>query len=144
MNVKKSVNHQLIKDILKVVVMKRNVGSLILVVEDVEETRDGIEKLLKADGYRVVPVRQAEDAIASSRREPPDLLLISLGLAPDVIIQTTRAIRARSELSEGVPVVIFCFEALAEGEEMAIEGNIYMTRPDNFNQLRALLRRLLD
>jgi CheY-like chemotaxis protein len=32
-----------------------NDGSLILVVEDVEETRDGIEKLLKADGYRVDP-----------------------------------------------------------------------------------------
>jgi len=28
-------------------------GSIILVVEDVNETRDGIEKLLKADGNRV-------------------------------------------------------------------------------------------
>ena len=30
-----------------------NTNSIILVVEDVSETRDGIEKLLKADGYRV-------------------------------------------------------------------------------------------
>lgn len=29
----------------------------ILVVEDVHETRDGIEKLLKVDGYRVMVAR---------------------------------------------------------------------------------------
>ena len=32
---------------------KNNTNLIILVVEDVEETRDGIEKLLKVDGYRV-------------------------------------------------------------------------------------------
>jgi len=32
-------------------------SSIILVVEDVNETRDGIEKLLKADGYRVTLAR---------------------------------------------------------------------------------------
>jgi hypothetical protein len=33
-------------------------GPLILVVENVEEIRDGIEKRLAADGYRVEPARQ--------------------------------------------------------------------------------------
>jgi CheY-like chemotaxis protein len=45
-----------------------NEGMLILVVEDVEETRDGIEKLLEADGYRVDPAREEEDAIARATR----------------------------------------------------------------------------
>ena len=43
-------------------------GPLILVVEDVEESRDGIEKLLAADGYRVDPARQEEDAVAKTMR----------------------------------------------------------------------------
>ena len=42
-----------------------------VVVEDVEETRDGIEKLLKADGYRVNPARDEDDAIERAKREPP-------------------------------------------------------------------------
>jgi CheY-like chemotaxis protein len=124
--------------------MDRNTGYSILVVEDVEETRDGIEQLLWADGYTVMPVRDEKAAIVSSRQAPPDLVLIGLGVPVDELIPTTNLIRVRSGLSEAVPVVIFCFEALEEGEEVALEGNIYLTRPDNFNQLRVLLKRLLS
>ena len=34
---------------------------MILVVEDVHETRDGIEKLLKVDGYRLLLARDELD-----------------------------------------------------------------------------------
>jgi CheY-like chemotaxis protein len=40
-------------------------ADLILVVEDVRETSDGIERLLKADGYRVALARDELDAIES-------------------------------------------------------------------------------
>jgi CheY-like chemotaxis protein len=49
-------------------VSAKHPGPLILVVEDVEETRDGIEKLLAADGYRVDPARQEEDAVTTAMR----------------------------------------------------------------------------
>ena len=45
---------------------KNGTSSIILVVEDVNETRDGIEKLLKADGYRVTLARDKKDAIEIS------------------------------------------------------------------------------
>ena len=116
---------------------------LILVVEDVEETRDGIEQLLQVDGYRVDPARNEEDAVVRAKRAPPHLMLVSLGgLAIDVIATAAR-IRDRAQLSQAVPVVLFCIETIAEGAEVEIEGNVYLTRPDNFDQLRALLRRLL-
>ena len=63
------------------------INSIILVVEDINETRDGIEKLLKADGYRVTLARDEKDAIESARREPPNLILVSVaGLPHDVVI----------------------------------------------------------
>jgi len=40
-------------------------------VEDIEETRDGIEQLLTADGYRVDPARDEEDAVVRAKRTPP-------------------------------------------------------------------------
>jgi hypothetical protein len=43
-----------------------------------------------------------------------------------------------------VPVVIFCIASVNEGEEIDLGRNIYATRPDNFNQLRSFLRRLLE
>ena len=44
-------------------------ADLILVVEDVRETSDGIERLLKADGYRVALARDELDAIESAKAE---------------------------------------------------------------------------
>ena len=46
-------------------------GPLILVVQDVEETRDGLEKLLKTDGYRVDAARVKDDAVVRAQRQPP-------------------------------------------------------------------------
>ena len=50
---------------------------LILVVEDVYETRAGIDTLLKANGYRVVFAGTEGEAVNSNRSERPDLILVS-------------------------------------------------------------------
>lgn len=120
-----------------------DVSQTILVVEDIEETRDGIEKLLKADGYHVKVARDEQDAIESARRKRPDLILVSLGGQPRDVIKSARHIRERAALGEHVPVVIFYMEEVFEGAEVAIGQNVYVTRPDNFNQLRNLIARLL-
>jgi CheY-like chemotaxis protein len=118
--------------------------SIILVVEDVEETRDGIEELLEADGYRVHSARNVEDAIGSAQREHPNLILMASS-GPPVVDAAAIAdrIRGGAGLGEDVPVVIFCIPTLAEGAEAAVGRNIYVTRPDNFDQLRDFLQRRL-
>lgn len=119
-------------------------SSIILVVEDVHETRDGIEKLLMADGYRVALARDAVDAIESAQLKRPDLILVSLAGLPRDVIASARSIRDRGAAGAEVPVVVFCIEEIAEGDEVALGQNLYLTRPDNFNQLRNLLSRLLN
>jgi two-component system response regulator MprA len=115
----------------------------VLVVEDVAETRDGIEKLLKADGYRVAVARDERDAIESAQHTRPDLILVSLAGLPREVNGAARRIRERAEVGENVPVVVFCNDEIGEGDEVAIGQNVYVTRPDNFNQLRGFLTRLL-
>jgi len=117
--------------------------SIILVVEDVEETRYGIERLLTASGYRVTTARGEEEAVFSARLKPPDLVLICLGLDAVQIPSVATRIRERTGLDEDVPVVAFCVASLNEGAEVAAGHNVYMTRPDNFDQLRGLIGRLL-
>lgn len=120
-----------------------NTSLIILVVEDVAETRDGIEKLLKADGYSVALARDEADAVQSARLRHPDLFLVSLAGLPHEVILAARRIRERAETGEKVPVVVFCDGEIGEGDEVAIGQNVHVTRPDNFNQLRSLLDRLL-
>lgn len=118
-------------------------SAIILVVEDVHETRDGMEKLLMADGYRVALARDERDAIERAQRTRPDLILISLAGSPHEVVLSARSIRERADVGGHVPVVVFCIEGIDEGDEVEIGENVHLTRPDNFNQLRGLIARLL-
>ena len=116
---------------------------LILVVEDVYETRAGINTLLKANGYRIAFAGIPEAEVNSSRHERPDLILVGgTGLPNNVLVMVDR-MRKEAAVGDEVPVVVFCAQDIPEGEEVAIGGNVYLTNPDNFNQLRGLVARLL-
>jgi CheY-like chemotaxis protein len=115
---------------------------LILVVEDDYETRAGIDMLLKTNGHRVALA--STEAISSSGPERPDLILVSRSALPDNIIVKVDRIRKDAAVGDEVPVVVFCAQDIPEGEEVAIGGNVYLTNPDNFNQLRSLVARLLQ
>ena len=123
---------------------EHDIAALILVVEDVHEIRDGIETLLMADHYRVALARDERDAIESAQRTRPDLILVSLPGSPRDVIFSACSIRQRAYAGEQVPVVVFCFEGIDEGDEVAIGNNVHLTHPDNFNQLRSLIARLLE
>lgn len=115
---------------------------LVLVVEDVEETRDAIDRLLVNSGYAVITARDEAEAVLKARLRTPDLVLMSLGIDAVQIAEMGRRIRQNSGLSAAVPIVIFCVAMLPEGAEAEVGYNTYMTRPDNFEQLRSLLNRL--
>jgi CheY-like chemotaxis protein len=115
----------------------------ILVIDEVEETRDAIEKLLTADGYRVSTSRDEQGAIELGRRHHPELILMSRGTQSSDVIATVRRIRDHVRLDRTVPVVIFSVETIAEGAEVDIGENTHLAHPDNFDQLRRLVRRLL-
>ena len=103
-----------------------------------------MEKLLVADGYRVALARDEADAIEVIQQRNPDLLLVSLPGSPNQVILVATRIRESADAREQLPVVIFCNEGIAEGYEIAIGQNIHLTLPDNFNQLRGFLSRLLN
>ena len=122
---------------------ENGLNPMILVVEDVHETRDGIEKLLKVDGYRVVLARDEREGIESAQRQRPDLILVSLAGLPLEVLDSGRRIRKSAAAGDDVPLVIFCFDEIPEGTQVSIGKNVYIAQPDNFNQLRGLLSRLL-
>jgi DNA-binding response OmpR family regulator len=116
---------------------------LILAVAEVEETRVGIEGLLMADGYRVDVARNDDDAIRAARRQVPDLVLMCLDREPGEIIGTAHRVREGAKLNEDTSFVIFSVPTIREGTQVEVEPNIYFTHPDNFDQLRIFIRRLL-
>jgi CheY-like chemotaxis protein len=118
-------------------------GALVLVVEEVEETRTGIARLLGRDGYRVRAVSDPSDAVEYARRESPDLILARLDGATEQVIDAATEIRVSAGLSSRIPVVAFCATCVPEGVEERVGDNVYVISPDNFDQLRRLIARLL-
>jgi DNA-binding response OmpR family regulator len=116
---------------------------LVLVVENDEETRDGIEKLLAADGYRVETARNETDAVDRAARCCPTLILVSLAGSPDQVVAAAVRVRRRADIDASVPVVVFSVPTIDEGAEISLGRNVHITRPDNFDQLRALLGRVI-
>lgn len=115
----------------------------ILIVEDTQEMRDAIETLLRRDGYWVSPARNEDDAVARIHANPPDLILISLEGTTEHVLSAARRIRDRGGLTTSTPMVIFSIANFPEGAEEQVGGNIFITAPDNFDQLRTLLTRVL-
>jgi len=116
---------------------------VILVIADVEETRMGIKRLLSVDGYRVLTTKDEADAAQMSHDVSPDLVLMSLGVDQVEPVLIAQQMRDAWELTGEVPIVLFAVTTLKEGEEVRIEPNIYLVYPDNFNQLRQLISRLV-
>lgn len=116
---------------------------LVLIVSDDYETREGIEKLLSDDGYRVEAARHEDDAVQRALSCCPNVILVSLAGTPDQVVASAVRVRRRAKLDATVPVVVFSVPTIDEGAEIALGRNVYITRPDNFDQLRSLLGRVV-
>ena len=116
---------------------------LVLVLEDVRETATLIRSLLIKSGFRVMLAEDEQDAIASLGAEPPDVIVICLGLETEEHIAVADRLRKNAGMAEQPPIVIFCVRTIPEGSEMEVRAKTYLIRPDDFNQLRTMLCRLL-
>ena len=116
---------------------------IILVLDDIEETRYLIQRMLKVNGYNVVLARNEEEAISEALIRSPSLILMSLGLEPEQLLAIARRLRQEAALSDDVAIVMLCVFTIPEGAELEVHKNVYMTHPDNFDQLRGFLHRVL-
>jgi CheY-like chemotaxis protein len=121
-----------------------NVRTLsILIVVEAQDMRDSMRTLLLRSGYSVKSARDEEEAVERIHLSVPDLILISPSGTTEQVLSAARRIRRQGGLTESIPVVIFSLTNFPEGLEDEIGGNIFVTAPDNFDQLRALLVRVL-
>ena len=116
---------------------------LVLVVEDFEDNRFMMRRLLEMSGYRVVEAVNGNQAIEAAERERPDIILMDLSLPMLDGLAATRRIRAHDGLSK-VPIVAVSAHDSADfhAEALAAGCNEYVTKPIDFDQLVQLLNRL--
>src|SRR5919107_6147165 len=82
----------------------REARPTVLVVEDFEDNRFMMRRLLEMSGYRVIEAVNGQEAVETARREHPDLILMDLSLPLLDGLAATRRIREQDGLSK-VPIV---------------------------------------
>ncbi|MDT5268919.1 MAG: hypothetical protein QOH49_1105 [Acidobacteriota bacterium] len=116
---------------------------LVLVVEDFEDNRFMMRRLLEMSGYRVVEAVNGNQAVERAASDQPDIILMDLSLPQLDGLAATRRIRTQED-SRRVPIVAVSAHDSADfhAEALAAGCNEYVTKPIDFDQLVGLLDRL--
>ena len=124
--------------------MNSNGHRTVMVVEDFEDNRFMMRRLLEMSGYRVLEAINGEEAVRIAEQELPDLILMDLSLPLLDGLAATRRIRQRESLRK-VPIIAVSAHDTADfhAEALAAGCNDYVTKPIDFDELEQLLRRLL-
>jgi two-component system, cell cycle response regulator DivK len=117
---------------------------LFLVVEDFEDSRFMMRKLLEMSGYRVLEASDGEQAVQVALRSRPALILMDLSLPKLDGLAATRQIRQHKDFRK-IPIVAVSAHDSPESREEALAAgcNEYVAKPIDFDQLNSLLDRFL-
>jgi CheY-like chemotaxis protein len=117
----------------------------ILLVEDNEINRDMLSRRLLRKGYEIVMAVDGEQAVAMSRSESPDLILMDMSLPVFDGWEATRRIKAAPE-TKAVPVIALTAHAMAGDREKSLEAGCddYDTKPIELQRLLDKMEALLN
>ncbi|MDQ6786933.1 MAG: response regulator [Acidobacteriota bacterium] len=122
---------------------RTNSQKIILVVDDLEDTRVLMRFLLEDLGYRVLEAENGWKAVESVKRQVPDLILMDMALPSVDGISATKLIRQFEETSK-IPIIAFT----ASGQyvyQQAIEAgcNALLDKPIDTDKLQSMLDQYL-
>lgn len=112
----------------------------VLLVEDTEDNRLMMRRLLEMSGYRVSEAVNGVEAVIAAERETPDVILMDLSLPLVDGLAATRRIRKLPDLT-GVPIIAVSAHDTADfhAEALAAGCDAYITKPIDYTELENLI-----
>ena len=116
----------------------------VLLVEDTEDNRQMLRKLLEMSGFRVVEALNGRQAIELAFEIRPEIILMDLSLPIIDGIAATRQIRRMPALRH-VPIVVVSAHDTTDFHNLALDAgcNAYVTKPVHYPELEELVNSLL-
>jgi len=117
----------------------------ILVVDDNEDSRELVAKVLKQSGYQIVEAVDGEEALARVLSEKPDLILMDRSLPKLDGLEVARRLKAE-EATKGIPIVAVTAHAMRGDREKALAAGCegYIPKPINVRTLAGQIRLYLE
>jgi two-component system KDP operon response regulator KdpE len=118
-----------------------NIPARILLVDDEVSIQRTMTPLLRSRGYDVVAVGTGQDALAAAGIEPPDLVVLDLGLPDMDGLEVCRRIRSRWSM----PIIVLSARGAEHDKVAALDegADDYVTKPFGSDELLARVRAAL-
>jgi len=116
----------------------------ILVVDDNQDSRELVVKVLKNKGYKMIEAINGEEALEKAVAEKPDLILMDISI-PDIDgYEVTRRLKAIEEFKD-TPIVALTAHAMKGDRAKALEAGCegYISKPINVRELPEQIRSFL-
>jgi two-component system cell cycle response regulator DivK len=120
-------------------------GKRVLVVEDDEDNRRIVTKILSLDGYEIAEAVDGAEALVMAREWHPDLILLDLGLPGLNGWEVERQIKADAAL-RAIPTIALTAFAMRGDEEQARAAGCddYLPKPARPAEIRQIVSKYLD
>jgi len=123
---------------------KSGLSKKVLIVDDNQDSRELVVKILKARGYQMIEAVDGEEALEKAIAEKPDLILMDRSLPKIDGYEVTRRLKGREEF-KGIPIVALTAHAMTGDREKALEAGCdgYISKPIDVRALPELIRSYL-
>jgi CheY-like chemotaxis protein len=114
----------------------------VLLVEDIDDSRFMLRRLLELEGFDVVEARDGALALEALRKHTCDVILLDLRLPNIDGFQVTRALRATTQF-QSIPIIVLSAldDEYTRTEARAAGCNDYLTKPIDLDKLTTLLKK---
>ncbi|MEW6002107.1 MAG: response regulator [Nitrospirota bacterium] len=108
----------------------------ILVVDDNQDSRELVVKILRNKGYEIVEAADGEEALEKAVKELPHLILMDISIPKLDGFEVTRRLKSLEEFKD-TPIVALTAHAMKGDREKALEAGCegYISKPIDIHKL---------
>nr|HDN00235.1 response regulator [Deltaproteobacteria bacterium] len=108
----------------------------LLIVEDNQDSRELVIKILKNRNYQLIEAFDGEDGLEKAIAEQPDIILLDISLPKMGGYEVVKNLRLREKFKH-TPIIALTAHAMKGDEEKALQAgfNGYISKPINVHEL---------
>jgi two-component system cell cycle response regulator DivK len=116
--------------------LKKGLSKKILVVDDNQDSRELVVKVLKNRGYQMIEAVDGEDALEKAAAENPDLILMDISIPKINGYEVTRRLKSQVNF-KNTPIIALTAHAMKGDREKALEAGCdgYISKPINIHEI---------
>jgi two-component system cell cycle response regulator DivK len=123
---------------------KEGLPKKILIVDDNQDSRELVVKIIKKMGYQMIEAVDGEEALEKAIAENPDLILMDISIPKIDGYEVTRRLKSQVSFKD-TPIIALTAHAMKGDREKALEAGCqgYISKPINVRELPELIRSYL-